>query len=68
MKIIKWLLGTGACFILALCFVWGMLDGMAREDALRDKIRQERCENLPWPRPADCALLNQQLEGKNNEK
>lgn len=59
MKITKWILGITAASILMICFMLGIMDGIVREDQMRDKQRREICDQLPWPRPAACAALGE---------
>lgn len=49
--VLKWTLFLTAGFMLATIFLTAIIDGMVREDQMRDGLRTERCgrfgENIP---------------------
>lgn len=61
-RVIKYTLGAGAVAIIGTCFTLGLMQGMIEQDKKLDTVRAERCNSLPWPRPAQCAMYAQVKE------
>lgn len=59
-RFLKWFLGGAAVLLIGVCFMYGLMAGVAEQQRIAEEKQREECKTLPWPRPAVCAYYSQE--------